>query len=482
MFDANILPNSQVFKYFGEISRIPRGSGNTKAISNYLVETAKAAGLWHCSDSVNNVIIIREATAGYEDVPAVMLQGHMDMVCEKDDTSSHDFEKDGLDLDIDGDFLFAKGTTLGGDDGIAVAYMLTLLTAPDYKGPRIECVFTVDEETGMEGAYAIDLSSCKAKRLINLDVEEEGVFITGCAGGTRLISTLSFTRMTGTGSLYDINISGLVGGHSGDEINKKRANAIRLGARLLYHLKDMDVPFELVSFNGGAKDNAIPRSASITICSYCEEDKLRSLVDAYAKEIASEYYPAEKTININLETDKTGNKPHMVISDRSLKSLLLMAYSMPNGVIATSKSIHGLTETSVNLGILTTTESEIKATYLLRSSVAGRLRSLKERMLLILDAAGCETKTGNSYPGWEYAEQSPLRDAMAAFWEKKYGRMPAIKAIHGGLECGIIKSKADVDIVAIGPDIVDIHTPGERMSISSASRVFDYLKEFLASL
>ncbi|MBR4753974.1 MAG: aminoacyl-histidine dipeptidase [Lachnospiraceae bacterium] len=471
--------NYIVFKYFQEIAAIPHGSGNTRAIRNYIVDLAKKHNLDHTMDPTGNIIIMRDAAPGYENSAPVMLQGHVDMVCEKESGSKHDFNLDPLSLYVEDGFLKAKETTLGGDDGIGVSYMLALLTKEDYQGPRIECVFTVDEETGMDGAHGLDLSKCRADYLINLDSEKEGTFVTGCAGGSRIRAVLPIKTRIMRGYQADITISGLKGGHSGDEIDKGRANAIQLMSRFLFHLLRSKATFGLLSIDGGDKDNAIPREASASIVITSSPARLCDLADTFRRFVSDEFAATDPDIQITIYEAQRETE-HFAITEECQNSIYLMTYAIPNGVIAMSQSIPGIPETSTNLGIVRSTGSNIECSYLLRSSFASRKRELIQRMTLILKSAGAQVTYGHSYPAWEYKPESGFRKKLSKLWEKMYGSAPEVTAIHGGLECGIISSKKEsLDIVSMGPDILDIHTPKERLDIESASRVYDFLVEFL---
>ena len=471
--------NYIVFKFFQELSRIPHGSGNTSGVKDYIVSIAEKHELDHVVDACGNVIVVRDASPDNSTGVPVMLQAHMDMVCAKTGDCDHNFDTDPLDLYIDGGFLTARGTTLGGDDGIGVAYMLALLTDPDYSGPRIDCVFTVDEEIGMDGANVLDLTRCRAKRLINLDSENEGIFTAGCAGGVRMNASLPIKKVKVTGFQADIVISGLTGGHSGDCIAEGRANAIVLLFRFLFHLRSAGAKFNLISVKGGEKDNAIPRDALASIVVSSSPVSIGDLAEEFRKIIAAEYSDTDPGICMNIYEARK-EAVHSAISDSYLSSLFLMTYSIPNGVMAMSRYFDHLPETSTNLGVVETKGSSINCMYLLRSSLASRKQELLERMTLILGSAGAKVSTGSNYPAWEYKKDSPLRESMVGLWTEMFGKPPVVTAIHGGLECGIISSKCpDMDIVSIGPDIPDIHTPDERLDIESASRVYDFLVRFL---
>lgn len=473
----------KVFQYFEEISNIPRGSGNTKAISDYIYDFGKSLGLESYQDSTNNVIIIREASSGFENKAAIMLQGHIDMVCERESDCNHDFTKDPLKLYVEDGYLRAKGTTLGADDGIAVAYMMAILSDTTIHAPRLECVFTVDEETGMDGAIAIDLSKCQAKRLINLDSETEGEFTVGCAGGARLNASLPLEFDSFSGKKITITVSGLLGGHSGDAIHLGRGNAVNIISRLLFHLENEVLDFGLISISGGSKDNAIPREANITIATNEPVSKLDELVEGFLNIVKKELGASDTDVKIGYSIDDENVRDYNIISKGCYNGIYAITQAVPNGVIAMSQSIPGLTETSTNLGILEINDNSLNATYLLRSSIDSRKQELLDRMKFILASANIPYTEGSSYPGWPFNPNSPLQSEMSDLWEKMFGKKPVITAIHGGLECGLLCDKVPgIDIVSLGPDNIDIHTPQEHMGIASAERVFHFLTTFISSL
>ena len=478
------LSPQNVFYYFEEISAIPRGSGNTGKISNYLVEFAVKNNLEYAKDDLNNVIIIKEAGKGYEETPAIMLQGHMDMVCEKESGSSHDFLNDGLDLKINGDFIEGNETTLGGDDGIAVAYMLAILSE-NINCPRLECVFTVDEETGMDGAIGIDLSRCQAKYMINLDSESEGIFFAGCAGGVNVEARLKISKSKSTGNIYKLKIKGLLGGHSGDEIHKGRANAVKLAARLLCQIKKEFDKTGLVSINGGLKSNAIPRECEILFTSPESMEKLDCYISKRFDIYRAEYEVSDPDITYELEQIADDKSDIECFDEEAFERLMLSLYSTPNGVQRMSQKTPGFVETSLNLGILKTIETRENACqvfidFSLRSSVASRKEELKEKLIKILEFAGAEIEVTGDYPGWDYNTNSKLREVMCKKWKEMFGHHAEVKTIHAGLECGILLNKMpELDIVSMGPDIHDIHTPKEKLSISSTFRNYEFLKSVI---
>lgn len=476
------LKPEKVFKYFEEITRIPRGSYNEKAVSDYIVEFARERGLEVYQDDLYNVIIIKEASKGREKDPAVILQGHIDMVNEKAPDSTHDFMKDPLDIYIDGDFIKAKGTTLGGDDGIAVAYMMAILDDPTVDAPRLEMVFTVSEEVGMEGASGIDLSNLKGKLLLNLDSEDEGILLAGCAGGMRgeLRLPLSFTDCK-DGKVYELKISGLLGGHSGSEIDKQRINADHMLARVLNELMVSGADLKILSMCGGGKDNAIPFEAAALVRI---DDKDKSLftekLKAIEESIKNEYRNTDGGVRLSLEESNVSSDK--VLTDESLRKAVGLILAVPNGIVKMSGDIKGLVETSLNLGIMRTEEDTLILTYALRSSVDSAKEALRQRVSLIADCFGAKVCYHGAYPAWEYKKESLLRDKMIRVFEEMYGKKPEVSVIHAGVECGLLAEKIDgLDAISFGPDLFDIHTVNERLSISSAARTYDYLLKILAT-
>lgn len=477
----SILENLQperVFYYFEEIAKIPHGSGNTKQISDYLVAFAKEHGLEHYQDNINNVIIIKEATQGYEQADAIIIQGHMDMVCEKESTSTIDFEKDGLELYVDGDFVKAKGTTLGGDDGIAVAYALALLEAEELEHPRLEVVITVDEETGMNGAYGIDLSMLKGKKMLNIDSDEEGIFLTSCAGGTAVNAQIPVKRMEQEGLVMRLKVEGLFGGHSGAEIHKEHGNADILMGRVLARLMQ-EIPYGLISLAGGLKDNAIPREcmAEIMLPEDFKEEVV-VLLDKMSDTFQKEFFASDANVKVSYEI--CGIQRANILDFTSLTKVVSYLRMVPNGVQHMSQAIAGLVETSLNLGIMELKEDVFMTETSIRSSVRSRKEDLRDKLIHIIEMLGGEAEIVGDYPAWEYKAESKLREEIANAYRSVYGKEPVFTAIHAGLECGILSEKIDgLDCVSFGPQNFDIHTPQERLSISSTERVWKFLVEYL---
>lgn len=463
--------------YFKEICSMPHGSGNTKIISDWLVKFAVDHGLEYHQDAANNVIIIREASKGCEDKPPVIIQGHMDMVAVHDADRDIDMEKEGLDLQVDGDFLYARGTSLGGDDGIAVAYGLALLADTEHSFPRLELVVTVDEEVGMLGAAVIDVSPCKATTMLNIDSEEEGIFLVSCAGGARVDIKFPMQEMQGDiGAVYKITVDGLLGGHSGTEIDKGRANAIVLMGQILKKLSDAKLLMAVNDIKGGTADNAICNACeAIVLCKPVEPE----LFEIIKYEILENYLSVET--GARLVMDRIAEKPEAYKwyhnPDTMLSHLLT---SLPNGVIGMSKDIEGLVETSLNHGIISMDESGVSLSISVRSNDDDKKNELIKSLLDICSTHNAEASLRGEYPGWKYRQDSPIRDKMVSVYREMYGAEPEIQALHAGLECGVFAAKiSGLDCVSFGPNMYDIHTTKERLSLSSAERVWNYLLKVL---
>jgi len=452
----------KVFEFFKEFSKIPHGSGNTKQISDYLVDFAKKRNLEHYQDELNNVIIIKEAGKGFENAPAVIIQGHMDMVCAKAPECTKDMEKEGIDIETDGEFMYAKGTTLGGDDGIAVAYALALLDS-DEAYPRIEAVITVDEEIGLIGASAIDLSMLKGKTMLNIDSEAEGVFTAGCAGGLRCDCEFEIKRETSEKDTFKIALSGLMGGHSGIDINKNRINANKLMGEILNSIADV----QIVSVNGGNADNVITSSCVAVIkADYVE-----------ISEFEAKYKNIEPGIKTEVEKINCDCKP---MDRESTDKFIKLINELPNGVQAMHTDIEGLVKTSLNMGIVKTEDYKFTISFSIRSSADEDKYKLTDKVKNITESYGGVATIQGDYCGWDYKKDSKLRELMCNIYRRQYGKEPVIDIIHAGLECGIISSKIkDLDCISIGPDLYDIHTPKERLDMKSAERVWNFIKAIL---
>ncbi len=472
------LQPTKVFQYFEEICNIPHGSGNLDGISSYLEAFAKERGLFYIRDYANNIIIVKEATQGYENIEPIILQGHMDMVAVKKTDCDIDLERDPLCLKIDGDFVYAEGTSLGGDDGIAVAYILAIMDSDDIAHPRIEAVITTDEEVGMEGATAIDLSMLKAKRMMNIDSEEEGILLTSCAGGARVDCKIPIEREEKTGILYKIKVGGLLGGHSGVEINKERGNAIKMLGRVLY-MVSKETLIQIAELTGGEKDNAIPREAeAVVLVEDTKENRFVELVKEIEEILKNENNTKEKTLYVISE--KMGNENKSILTEESTKRVTDFLMALPNGIMAMSVDIAGLVETSLNIGILKLEEKEMIASSAIRSSIESAKKYLMEQMEVVTSLVGGSISVHGEYPGWQYDPDSKLRATMVQVYEEMFGEKPKVEAIHAGLECGIMISKIPgLDCVSFGPNMYDIHTTEERLSISSTERMWNYILEIL---
>ena len=477
MLSEELYPQ-RVFYYFEQIAAIPHGSRNTKAISDYLVNFAKEHNLVWYQDENNNVVIVKEASAGYEAAEPIIIQGHMDMVCEKEKGVDIDFEKDGLKLYIDGDFLKAEGTTLGGDDGIAVAYALALLDSQEIAHPKLEVVITVDEEIGMLGADAIDLSMLTGHTMLNIDSDVEGSFLTGCAGGMAVNVTLPIKRVMQSGEKVALTITGLEGGHSGSEIDKEHGNANILMGRLLRALFE-ETPFGIISLAGGLKDNAIPRECVTELLVPQENVNLvKEIADKLDIELKKEFMTADPSVCIEFED--LGKKEESILDFGSASRVIFYLRSVPNGVQHMSQVMHGMVETSLNLGIMELKEDALHTVTSIRSSVGTRKADLLDRVTAIVELLGGEAEVEGDYPAWEYKQDSSLRPQIAKVYKQLYGKDPVFETIHAGLECGLLSEKIkNLDCVSFGPDNFDIHTPKERLSISSTGRVWDFIVEFL---
>ncbi|WP_425446415.1 aminoacyl-histidine dipeptidase [Dethiothermospora halolimnae] len=471
----NLSPKS-VFTYFEDLTRIPRCSGDEKKVSDYLVDFAKERNLEVIQDEALNIIIRKPGTKGYENAPTVILQGHMDMVCEKNKGTKHDFSKDPLNLRIKDDMIWATDTTLGADNGIAVAYCLAILDSNDIPHPPLEILVTTEEETGMGGANQLNPNNLKGKTLINIDSEEEGVLLVSCAGGVRnkVHIPIEYSKVEKDLLPYTLKLRGLKGGHSGMEINKERGNANKLMGRILYSIES-NFDISLSDINGGAKMNAIPREidATILIDSSHKED-LENEVNNWNRIFKNELKTSDPGVYIGC--DFVEDDIERAFSKKTTKKVISALMLMPNGIQSMSMDIEGLVESSTNLGVVTTAEDKVVLESAIRSSV----RTLKddiatkiETMAKLIDA---EVTNEASYPEWEYKKDSYIREVFVNVYENIFGKKPEITAIHAGLECGLFGEKlGDVDMISFGPNMFDVHTPDEHLSISSTQRMWKYL-------
>lgn len=480
MTNISNLQSAKVFHFFEEISKIPRASFNEEAISKYLVDFAKQRNLEVYSDDAFNVVIKKSSTKGYENAPVVAIQGHTDMVCEKNKDVDHDFSKDPIKIIYDGDFIKADRTTLGADNGIAVAMALALLDDDNIPHPPIEAIFTSCEESGMEGVNALDTSDLKATMFLNIDSEDEGVFTVGCAGGVKCNINLPVNFLTNDKSSYCVGVYGLTGGHSGIDINKGRANANRLLARLLNTLSK-EIDFCLNSIQGGAKDNAIPREAEAIISI---NDSDFALLQQKVKDIENiykcEYQNTDKSLLLKIEKVENENK---CFDKQSFDNIITSLLLLPNGVQTMSTDIEGLVESSINLGVVKTNENGVEIIGAIRSAVSSKKELIMNQVELFVKMAKGNIIFRGSYPAWEYKKESVIRDKCTSVYKQMYGEEPKLEIIHAGLECGLFSQKMPhLDLISFGPNLYDIHTPDERASISSIDRTWQFLLALLKQL
>lgn len=467
----------KLFRCFEDISRIPRGSGNEEGIARFIENYALERGHFCIRDGANNVFVRIAATAGREHEAAVLLQGHMDMVCEKNSSTEHDFLTDPLELYVDNGWLRARGTTLGGDDGIAVAVMMALMDGECGSHPTLECLFTTDEEVGLLGAGNFDYSVVTAKKMINMDSEEEGAVIVGCAGGVRSDISIKYKTCPLRGELLKIAVTGLAGGHSGENINCGRTNAIKLLGRLLLNLCGK-MRVNLVDVRGGSKDNAIPREAFATVAVANAERAAKMILretERIRRELVEEDAGLVVTCSVDYDADT-------MMDPASTRRVLAILGTAQNGVIEMSRDIEGLVGFSRNLGIVRTEKEKQTVTFVFssRSPIEAQLDASIASLDALAAVCGGKTKHYSRYPGWDYAERSPLRNKYVKIAREIYGKEPEIKIIHAGLECGIIRSRLKkLDVISVGPDMKDIHSPDEALDLGSCERFWTLICRLL---
>lgn len=473
----------KVFYYFEAIANIPHGSFHEKALSDYIVAFAKERGLYCRQDARHNVVVKKPGTAGYEASPALIIQGHIDMVCDKNEGTDHDFLTEPLRLYIDGDNIKAQGTTLGADNGIAVAYMLALLDANDIKHPPLECVFTVEEEIGMGGATDFDAFDLEGKRFLNMDTEEEGHLMVSCCGGRRMHLHLPAKRtaVSAGKKACVIRIRGLKGGHSGADIHLQRASANVLMGRLLLALREK-MDYDLVKVNGGNMDNAICREAEAVLCMEPEKEVAAAELVAQMQGLFwNEYKDRESSILMTMEAAE--EETPEVLTKETRDKLIALLQLLPYGVQTMDTNMEGLVESSSNIGILHTDGEYIYIDSAVRGSVESRKDAICKKIELLGELCGAKVEGVNDYPGWQYNPASELLQIFREAWVEKFGVEPKVVAIHAGLECGLFAKKIPgLDLISLGPEMHDVHTPDERLSISSTIRVWEYLKLVLKKL
>lgn len=472
------LEPASVFACFEKLCSIPHGSRNTKQISDYLVSFCRENGLEVIQDELNNVIFFIPATCGMDSHEPVIIQGHMDMVAEKDADCPIDMAKEGLDVTHDGTCVFARGTTLGGDDGIAVAFAMALALDKTIPHPPVEVIITVDEEIGMEGAAGIDLSGLKGRTLINLDSEDEGIFTVSCAGGVRDTITVPVDKRIVYGDCFRLTVGGLQGGHSGAEIHRNRANANKVMGQLLREIRKV-APVSLVSLSGGSKDNAIPRSCKATvILQSLEAQSIQTVCDELQAKIRADYDEPEAIVKA-IAADALGG---MGVSSADTDNLIALLCDVPNGVQKWSEHIEGLVQTSLNLGVAGLDDT-FHITFSVRSSVDAEKQELMKKLSLLAELHHGTCATTGDYPAWEYKETSRLRDTMVQVYRDMFGKEPQVLAIHAGLECGLLGNKLPgLDCVSVGPQMHDIHTSREKLEIESTRRTWEFFLAVLKAL
>lgn len=469
---------ARLFDCFEEIAAIPHGSGNEAALAAYVEKFAADRGCEALRDGANNVFVRVPATESREKEAPVLLQGHLDMVCEKNAATEHDFEHEGLDLYVEDGWLRARGTTLGGDDGIAVAVMMAMIDGCCKSHPALECLFTTDEEVGLLGATSFDYSVVRARKMINMDSENEGSVVVGCAGGCRSDLVIKYKTQAFRGEALKIALTGLCGGHSGQEINCGRQNANKLLARLLLALADK-MRVNLVSFAGGSKDNAIPREA-FCVVSVANADKAARVILREVERIREELVAEDAGL---VATCSVTAEPEEMLDAASTRRALALAGTVQNGVIAMSRDIPGLVSFSRNLGIVATDAEKKELTFVFssRSPIESQLDASAQYLDALASVCGATATHYSRYPGWNYASRSPLREKFIRVARELYGKEPVVEVIHAGLECGIIRSRLPkLDVISIGPAMRAIHSPDEALDLHSCEKFWKLVCALLA--
>jgi dipeptidase D len=474
----------EILDFFNGISSIPRCSGAEEQLAKWLQQWADEKGYAHQSDSAGNLKITVAASQGYEDAPGIVLQGHMDMVCEKSLDSDHDFSKDPIQLEYDGDWLRACKTTLGADNGIALALGMALGSDAGLAHPQIELLFTVDEESGLNGAKKLEAGFIQGNILLNVDSETEGVFTVGCAGGQdiHIKKDLAWTKLPDAVELFKLNVQGLTGGHSGIDIHRGRANANKVLGRVLHHIHAAS-PIRLISFNGGTAHNAIPRDASATIaCETAHIKTMQNIVSEFKQTLLSEYAVAEKNMSLSLLQLDMNHKQTTALSTADTQSVIHLLLAIPNGAQSMSADFENLVETSVNLATVTVENKKLQILTSQRSSVRSRLEDITSTVEAVAALAGAESRRENDYPPWQPDMDAALLQRCTGLYRKLFNREPIIQAIHAGLECAIIGSKyAGMEMISLGPTLENPHSPEERLYIPSIEGVWEFLAAFLKS-
>lgn len=479
MSDVSKLAPQEVFRYFKEISDVPRSSSHNEKISAYLVNFAKEHELEYYQDESGNVIIWKDGTPGYENSDMVMIQGHMDIVAEKTEDSTHDFQNDPLELIVDGDTLTANKTTLGADDGAAIAMGLALLDSTDIPHPPLEFIATVDEEIGMLGAYALDGSKIRSRKVINIDSEEEGIITVGCAGAVDIFTSFPVDKKLVNGVKYKYVVDGLLAGHSGLDIHQERANAGQIVARLFLDAREK-AELNIVSINGGRATNVIlGKVEGEVIVATSDVKAFEESIVASTEEIKAEYRTSDPGITVSIEAvgEASEEAVDTVCQDNFFKFLV----ACPTGAEHYSVELKGLVETSHSIGVVKLEDGRLITKSMSRSSVNSRNRLLARKIGIIAEALGAEVEHGSSYGAWEFNNKSDLLDVCINAYKEQYGEEPVVSAMHAGIECGIWAEKVGkVDAVSIGPDMTGVHSVNEELSIPSTERTWQYLKLILS--
>lgn len=477
---SNLAPQD-VFSWFEAICTIPHGSGHIGAISDFLADFGRQRGLETIQESCGNVILKKPGTPGYEAKPTVILQGHMDMVCEKIPESAVNFRTDGLELVTDGKKIWANGTTLGGDNGIAVAYSLAILDSHTIPHPPLEVVFTTDEEVGMVGATALDGSLLQGRILLNLDSEEQGTMTAGCAGGANASITLPVQSAPAKGQLFQLEVGGLVGGHSGIDAGKGRGNANKILAEALQLLSEL-MDLRLCFLKGGAQNNAIARDAmALFVAPAPQTDLIFKVISALELELKDRFGDVEP--NLTLKCANSNKGIAKVWSRESTEKVLHLLMEVPDGVQAYNRQMPDMVETSLNLGVISMAGDAVKLKFCLRSGINRDCDYLIAALSAIANTYGAVFFQSGRYSAWEYRQDSPLRAQVSQVYSKLFGKEMNVEVIHAGLECGIFCDKLPgLDAISMGPDLFDIHTPQESMSIQSVAETYDFVLEILKSL
>ena len=466
---------SGLLGYFEAISDIPRASYKESKIADYLCDFAKSRGLEYYRDGTNNVLINAPATKGCESAPALLLQGHTDMVCEKNAGVEHNFDTDPLELYEENGWIRARGTTLGADDGVAVAIMLYILDGGVERHGPLQCLFTASEEVGLDGVKAFDYSRIYARRMINIDSPDEAEVIAGCAGGQRSSMTFEVSAKTVRADVAQITVSGLYGGHSGEDINRGRANANKLMGRVLYRLLDGDV--QLVSIHGGTKDNAIPRECVATVAVADRKD-VEKKIEKLRDELACGMSEDDKNFSLTLEF--LGERETEIIDDTCAKKVVFVMHTVANGVFEMNHNVSGLVEWSRNLGIVSCDKNGAELVFSSRSSYEARIELSEAELDDYASALGASVRHYNRYPGWSFAPTSEIRDCYVNAFERILGVTPEITVIHAGLECGFIsRAVPNMDIISCGPQVKDLHSPDEALNKDSFQRFFKVIKHII---